>query len=70
MASFGYDLAGRQTSVCDTSAAITLAAPPGGVTIAYTTTYAYDALNRPTAVSFDPAPAASSPAVVRPVWNL
>ncbi len=60
--SYGYDLAGRQTSVSDTSAAITPVAPPGGVTVAYTTTYAYDALNRPTAISFDPAPAATSPA--------
>ena len=41
-ATYSYDLAGRQTSVSDTSAAIASAVPPGGITVAYTTTYAYD----------------------------
>lgn len=56
-----YDLTGRVTSVSDNSAAIAPAVPPGGSTVAYTTTYAYDALNRPTGASWDPAPAATSP---------
>lgn len=59
--SYSYDLAGRQTAVSDTGAAIAAAVPPGGSTVAYTTAYAYDRLNRPTAVSFDPVPAAASP---------
>lgn len=58
--SYGYDLAGRQTSVSDTSAAIAAAIPPGGATVAYATSYTYDALNRPTGISFDPVPAATS----------
>jgi RHS repeat-associated protein len=60
--SYIYDLAGHQTAVSDTSAAIASAVPPGGSTVAYITAYAYDRLNRPTTVSFDPAPAATSPA--------
>jgi YD repeat-containing protein len=55
---YSYDLAGRQTSVGDTGAAIAAAVPPGGSTVAYATTTTYDRLNRPTAVSFDPVPAA------------
>jgi RHS repeat-associated protein len=55
---YGYDLAGRATSVTDTSAAIV--APSGPV--AYATNFAYDALNRPTNISWSPALAAASPA--------
>lgn len=51
---YGYDLAGRLTSVSDTSAAITAAASPSGP---YAASYGYDAMNRPTAVSWTPAPA-------------
>jgi RHS repeat-associated protein len=57
---YGYDLTGRLTLVSDTSAAITAAVPPGPNT-QYATSYAYDALNRPTAVMWAPAPAAASP---------
>ncbi len=59
--SYGYDLAGRITSVSDTSAAIPPIATPGNTT-AYTTTTSYDALNRPSGVSWNPAPAATVPA--------
>lgn len=51
---YGYDLAGRLTSVSDTSAAITGAASPSGP---YVASYSYDAMNRPTAASWTPAPA-------------
>lgn len=59
--SYTYDLAGRVTSVSDTSAAIAAIATPGSTT-AYTASTAYDALNRPTGVTWDPAPAATAPA--------
>lgn len=59
---YAYDLASRPTRTSDTSAAITAAAPPGGSTVTYGTTYAYDALNRLTKVTWDPAPAATPPA--------
>jgi hypothetical protein len=59
--SYGYDLAGRRTSVSDTSAAIAAAAPPSGTSVQYGTNTAYDALNRPTSVAWNPAPAAASP---------
>jgi YD repeat-containing protein len=59
---YSYDLAGRQTRVADTSSAMISAVPPGGSTVSYTTTYAYDALNRPTGASWDPAPAVTAPA--------
>jgi hypothetical protein len=45
------------TSASDNSAAI---ATPGSTT-AYTATTTYDALNRPTGVSWNPAPAATAP---------
>ena len=50
--SYGYDLAGRTTSVGDDSPALAPAVPPGGSTVAYTTSYAYDALDRPTGITF------------------
>jgi RHS repeat-associated protein len=59
--SYSYDLAGRLTGVSDTGAAITAAVPPAPNT-KYTTSYAYDALNRPTSVGWDPAPAVATPA--------
>ena len=59
--SYTYDLAGRVTSVSDTSAAIPSIATPASTT-AYTTSTTYDALNRPTGVSWNPAPAATAPA--------
>ena len=60
--SYSYDLAGRLTSVGDNSAAIVPAVSPTGSTVTYATTFTYDALNRPTAVAWDPAPAVTAPA--------
>jgi RHS repeat-associated protein len=60
LVSYGYDLTGRLTSVSDTSAAIVAAVPPGPNT-QYATSTTYDALNRPTAVTWTPAPTAASP---------
>jgi RHS repeat-associated protein len=59
--SYGYDLASRLTSVSDTSAPVTAALPPAPNT-RYTASYAYDSLNQPTNVTWDPAPAALAPA--------
>ena len=59
--SYGYDLNSRLTSVSDTSAAIVAAVPPTLPSVRYATTTAYDILNRPTGVSWDPAPAAAPP---------
>jgi RHS repeat-associated protein len=59
--SYGYDLAGRQTSVSDTSAAVATAAPPSAASVQYTTTTSYDVLNQPTAVAWNPAPIAAAP---------
>ena len=59
--SYTYDLAGRVKSVSDTSVAIPSIATPASTT-AYTTSTTYDALNRPTGVSWNPAPAATAPA--------
>jgi YD repeat-containing protein len=58
--SYAYDLVGRQTSVSDTSAAITVAVPPSGTSVQYATRATYDALNRPTAISW-PAPTSVAP---------
>ncbi|WP_170303831.1 RHS repeat-associated core domain-containing protein [Reyranella soli] len=58
---YSYDLSSRPTGVSDNSAAITPAAPPGGSTVTYGTSYAYDALNRLTGTTWDPAPAATAP---------
>lgn len=44
------------TGVSDNSAAITAAVPPGGSSVQYATSYTYDAMNRPTGVSWTPAP--------------
>ena len=49
--SYGYDLAGRLTSVSDTSAAMT--APSGSAS--YATNVTYDQLNRPLSVNWSPA---------------
>lgn len=55
---YGYDLAGRLTSVSDTSPAITAAAAPSGPCVAG---YSYDAMNRPISVNWTPAPAQAAP---------
>ncbi|WP_395714453.1 RHS repeat-associated core domain-containing protein [Reyranella sp.] len=60
--SYSYDLAGRLTSVGDNSAAIVPAVSPTGSTVTYATTFTYDALNRPTGIAWDPAPAVTAPA--------
>jgi RHS repeat-associated protein len=57
---YNYDLANRLKGVSDNSAAITPAVAPGGGA-SYATTYAYDSLNRPTNVSWTPAPTAAAP---------
>jgi YD repeat-containing protein len=60
--SYGYDLAGHLTSLGDTSSAITAAVPPSPATsVQYATSTGYDALNRPTAVAWNPAPTAAAP---------
>ncbi len=58
---YSYDLNSRPTGVSDNSAAITPLLPPGGSTVTYGTSYAYDALNRLTTTTWDPAPAATAP---------
>jgi RHS repeat-associated protein len=58
---YNYDLASRVTGISDTSAAIEPAVPPGGTPVQYAATYIYDAMNRPTGVSWSPAPAAAAP---------
>src|SRR6185437_6223361 len=60
--SYGYNLAGRLTKVNDTSAAISAAAPPGGSPVQYAASFGYDAMNRPTGVSWSPAPTSAAPA--------
>ncbi len=59
--SYGYDLAGRLTSVSDTSAAVTAAVPPSGTSVQYATSFGYDAVNRPTAAAWNPAATAAAP---------
>jgi hypothetical protein len=59
---YGYDLAGRLRSVSDNSVSITPAAAPGGSSVSYATSYAYDSLNRPTNVTWSPAATAVTPA--------
>lgn len=56
---YGYDLAGRLTSVSDTSAAVAAAASPSGP---YVASYSYDTMNRPISVNWTPAPAQVTPA--------
>ncbi len=46
-----------------TAAAIPAAVPPSGTSVQYATTAAYDALNRPTGISWTPAPVAAAPTV-------
>ena len=58
---YSYDLVGRNTGVSDTSAAMVAAVPPSGGTVSYTQTGSYDALNRPIAISWSPAPAQTPP---------
>jgi RHS repeat-associated protein len=59
--SYSYDLAGRLTGISDSSAAIAAAEPPSGTSVQYTTSLGYDAMNRPTAVTWSPAPSAAAP---------
>lgn len=60
---YRYDLAGRLTSVSDTSAAIAAAVPPAGPLVQYAASYSYDVMNRPTAVSWTPAQVQAATAV-------
>jgi RHS repeat-associated protein len=53
-----YGLAGRLTGVSDGGAAIAAAVPPG---MDYVTNAAYDVVNRPTGLSWTPAPASAAP---------
>ncbi|MCK1511032.1 hypothetical protein IVB22_00270 [Bradyrhizobium sp. 190] len=59
--SYTYDLASRLTGISDTSAAIASAVPPSGSSAQYSMAYSYDALNRPTAVTWTPAPSVAAP---------
>jgi RHS repeat-associated protein len=68
--SYGYDLAGHPTRLSDTSAAITAAVPPSPATsVQYATSTGYDALNRPTAVTWNPAPTAAAPTAAGVTFN-
>jgi YD repeat-containing protein len=57
---YRYDLMGRLISASTGGAAIAVV-PPTGNSVQYATSYGYDALNRPTRVTFDPAPAVTPP---------
>lgn len=59
--SYSYDLVGTLKSTSDNSAAIPSAVSPTGSPVAYTTSFAYDAMNRPTGTTWDPAPTATAP---------
>jgi RHS repeat-associated protein len=59
---YNYDLLGRLTGASDAGAAIVAAVPLGAPSVQYATNITYDALNRPTSVTFDPAPAVTPPA--------
>jgi RHS repeat-associated protein len=59
---YSFDLAGHLRGISDNSAAVTPATPPGGSTVSYAASYAYDSLNRPTSVTWSPAPTAATPA--------
>jgi len=67
--SYTYDLNNRVSSVSDTSAAISAAVPPASPSVKYTTTAAYDTLNRPTGISWDPAPAAAAATASRVAFS-
>jgi RHS repeat-associated protein len=58
---YSYDLNNRLTSVSDGSAAIAAAVPPSGISVQYATSATYDILNRPTVISWTPAPTAATP---------
>ncbi len=60
--SYTYDLAGRVTSVSDTSSTIVAAVPPSGTSVQYTTSATYDPLNRPANFTWTPAASAATPA--------
>ena len=59
--SYRYDLAGRLTGVSDTSAAIAAAVPPSGTSVQYSHQAQLRCANRPTAVTWSPAPTAAAP---------
>jgi len=67
--SYRYDLSNRLMSVSDTSAAITVAVPPSGPSVQYATIAAYDALNRPTGISWTAAPTAAAPSASSVTFN-
>jgi RHS repeat-associated protein len=67
--SYRYDLSNRLIGVSDTSAAITPAVPPSGTSVQYGTSAAYDALNRPTGISWNPAPTAAAPTASGVTFN-
>jgi YD repeat-containing protein len=56
---YAYDLNNRLTSISDGSGAIAAAVPSSGTSVQYATTAAYDSLNRPTSISWAPAPTAT-----------
>lgn len=58
---YGYDLAGRLTRASDNSSVIPSAVSPTGTPVAYTTNFAYDALNRPTGTTWDSVNTATAP---------
>ena len=59
--SYSYDLAGRIKSTSDTSTAIASAVSPTGSPVAYTTSFTYDAMNRPVGTAWDPVNTAAAP---------
>ena len=58
---YSYDLVGRLTAANDNSTSIAAAVPPSGSVVSYTASYQYDAVNRPTSVSWSPAPTSATP---------
>jgi RHS repeat-associated protein len=59
--SYTYDLAGRIKGVSDSSSSITAAVPPSGSSAQYATNLTYDALNRPTGITWNPASTPAAP---------
>ncbi len=62
---YAYDLAGRPTSISDSSAAVTIPA----TSVSDATNSTYDAMNRPLAVSWSPAPAQTTPTASSASWR-
>jgi RHS repeat-associated protein len=59
---YRYDLAGRLISANDNSSPVVAAVPPVAPSVQYATSFTYDNLNRPSNVTWDPAPAVAAPA--------